>query len=362
METPGEDFQAGDRCQWQVGQPLPPDSEFYMERSAPTTGGTVNRSSTGLTLEAACYEAILQPGSLVRIKGAKQTGKTSLLVRLLHQVAQQQYDVALLRLQALEPATLQDVDALLQWFCQQVTLSLQLPNYLNDYWDDLFGSSISCKSYFEEYLLLQSAQPLVLALDDVDRLFPSIDVADEFLGLLRAWHEDAKTRDVWRKLRLVLSHAADVYIPLNIHKSPFNVGLPIELIPFTQPQIHALADRYGLGLSDSQVGHLWQFVGGQPYLVQLALQAVQQQQITIDQLLSTAATDGIYSDHLRQQWQFLVDNPALADAFASIVRSSVPVEVDLTQASRLQSLGLVTIQGSQAMPSCELYARYFQSL
>jgi hypothetical protein len=238
-----EDFQAGDRRS-ELGHSLPPNSELYIERSMLATSvpsdGISDRTPSSITVEAACYEAILQPGALIRIKGAKQTGKTSLLVRLLHQVSQQNYDVALLSLEAVETSMLQDIDALLQWFCQQVTMALQLPNYLDDYWDDLFGSSISCKSYFEEYLLLQSPEPLVLALDDVDRLFPYVEVADEFLGLLRAWHEDAKTRNVWKKLRLVLTHTADVYIPLNIHKSPFNVGLPIELTAFTQAQIQSL--------------------------------------------------------------------------------------------------------------------------
>jgi hypothetical protein len=356
-KSPEEDFQAGDRPSW-LGDAIPPNSQFYIERSVLAAGGMGDPA----TLEAACCEAILQPGALVRVKGARQMGKTSLLVRLLHQAAQQNSDVALLSLQAVDTPTLQDIDALLQWFCQQVTMALQLPNYLDDYWDDLFGSSISCKSYFEEYLLLQSSQPLVLALDDVDRLFPYVEVADEFLGLLRAWHEDAKTRNVWKKLRLVLSHTMDVYIPLNIHKSPFNVGLPIELTALTLPQIQTLAERYELTLSIEQINQLQQFAGGLPYLTQLALQAMQQQQLSIEQLRSTAAIDSIYSDHLCQQWQILVDNPVLAEAFASIVRSTVPIEVDLAQSSQLQSLGFVTIQGSQAMPSCELYARYFQSL
>jgi hypothetical protein len=278
-----EDFQLGDyRPEW--GNSLLPNSEFYIERPLVTTCDlhdglvhTSDRTPSFLTVEAACHEVILQPGALLRIKGAEQMGKTSLLLRLLHQKAQQNFDVALLSLKAVEPSMLQDIDALLQWFCQQVTVALQLPNYLDDYWDDLFGSSISCKSYFEEYLLLQSSQPLVLALDDVDRLFPYIEVADEFLGLLRAWHEDARTRDTWKKVRLVLSHTADVYIPLNLHKSPFNVGVPIELIGFTQTQVQTLAKRYGILLSTEQLDQLQQRFGGQPCLIQLALQALQKQ-------------------------------------------------------------------------------------
>jgi hypothetical protein len=37
--------------------------------------------------------------------------------------------------------------------------------------------------YFEQYLLAEIKAPLVLALDDVDRLFQYSELADEFFGL-----------------------------------------------------------------------------------------------------------------------------------------------------------------------------------
>jgi len=82
-----------------------------------------------------------------------------------------------------------------------------MPNRLADYWDEQFSTSkMNCTHYFEQYLLAASASPLVLCLDEVERVFDYRDVASDFLGLLRAWHEQARTRNIWRKLRLVVVH------------------------------------------------------------------------------------------------------------------------------------------------------------
>lgn len=329
---------------------LPLDSAFYIERSP---------------IETDCYDAILKPGTLIRIKGSKQMGKTSLLIRILHHAAQHGYQTVMLNLEEIDTTVLQDLDCLLQWFCIQITYTLQLPDRLNDYWDSLFGSAISCKSYFEEYLLVQTPQPLVLALDNVDRLFAYPDVADEFFGLMRAWHEEAKSRQVWQRLRLVVAHSTEVYIPLNIHKSPFNVGVPIELNGLTPDQIQELAQRYGFIGSAQSTAALTTLVGGYPYLVQLTLHYLKQKvdldldNAPLDQLLQFSSAHPVYQDHLQQQWQALEQNPSLAKAFAQVIQSAAPVKLDLTQALKLQSLGLISLQGSQARPSCALYARYF---
>lgn len=165
---------------------VPLDSAFYVERSP---------------IEAECYRAITQPGALIRIKAPRRMGKTSLMARILAEAAKSGYRAVPISFQLADKAIFGDLEKCLQWFCASVGLGLQLPNKLTEYWDTLFGSKISCKVYFEQYLLTAIKAPLVLALDDVDRLFQYPDLADEFFGLLRTWHEEAKNRDIWKKLR-----------------------------------------------------------------------------------------------------------------------------------------------------------------
>ncbi len=106
------------------------------------------------------------------------------------------------------------------------------------------GSKQKCGNYFQRYLLATITSPLTLGLDEVDRVFQYPEIAQEFFGLLRAWHEKGKNEQAWQKLRLVISHSKEVYIPLNINQSPFNVGLPIELPELNHQQINELVQKH----------------------------------------------------------------------------------------------------------------------
>jgi len=112
----------------------------------------------------------------------------------------------------------------------------------------------------------------------VDRVFQYPTIADDFLGLLRAWYEEAGYGDseLWAKLRLVVVHSTEVYIPLNVNQSPFNVGLPIELSEFSAEQVADLARRHGLNWQINMVERLMNIVGGHPYLVRVALYHIAQ--------------------------------------------------------------------------------------
>ena len=253
--------------------------------------------------ETDCYETVLQPGALIRIKAPRQMGKTSLMSRILRHGVEHQYLTVPLSFQLADAAIFSNLDKFLRWFCASVGRRLRLPNKLADYWDEIFGSKDNCTAYFEEYLLPEISAPLVLGLDEVDMVFEHPNIAADFMGMLRAWHESAKTSDLWKKLRLVVVHSTEVYIPMNINQSPFNVGLPIELPEFTPDQVTDLAQRHGLDWGEGEVARLMAMVGGHPYLLRVALYQATRQETTLDELLAVASTEaGPYGDHLRRHW------------------------------------------------------------
>ena len=102
-----------------------------------------------------------------------------------------------------------------------------MSNRLGDYWDtDILGSNDNCTVYFEEYLLPEISKPLVIGLDDVDRIFSYPEVVGDFFGMLRNWHERGKISKIWKDLRLIIAHSTECYIPLDLNQSPFNAGIP----------------------------------------------------------------------------------------------------------------------------------------
>ena len=327
-------------------------------------GGQVNLASAFYVerppIEELCYEAILQPGALIRIKGNRQMGKTSLMTRILHHAKQQGYRTVPLSFQSADEDILADLDKFLKWLCVSVGRKLKLENKLADYWDDNLASKSSCTAYFEEYLLAEFDQPLVLGLDEVDRVFKYPKIAPDLLGLLRVWHEEAKTIEDWNKLRILLLHTTQIPI-FNIYESPFNVGIAIDLPDFNIQQVQDLVQRHRLNWNTAKVEQLMAVIGGHPYLVRVALYHIARQETTLEQLLQAAPTDdGVYHDHLRRLLWNLEQQQELVDAFQKVVATNSPVELESSNAFQLQSMGLVHDQGNAVIPRCDLYRQYFR--
>ncbi len=325
-------------------------SQFYVERTG---------------VEARCYEAIVKPGALIRIKAPRQMGKTSLMSRVLRHAEQRPGEQGALGVtlsfQIADSVIFADLRKFLRWFSASVARRLKLPNKLNDYWDDdIYGSKDNCTAYFEEYILDSLEQPLTLCLDEVDMVFEHPEIAADFFGLLRNWHEMGKTSELWKRFRLVVVHSTEVYIPMNINQSPFNVGLPIELSEFTAEQVQDLAQRHGLNWNTSQIGRLMGMVGGHPYLVRLALYALARQDKTLAELLQEAPTEaGLYGDHLRRHLWNLEQHPQLAAAVRQLVATDGAVKLESVAAFQLNSMGLVDLLGNEVTFRSELYRLYF---
>ena len=325
---------------------VPLDSPLYLEREG---------------VDQLCYDMMMRSGALLRIKAPKQMGKTSLITRILAHGKVNQYKTVYIDLKSVERSIISNLDKFLRWLCVIVGRQLELENCLKDYWDtEILGSNDNCTVYFEEYLLAEIDCPLVFALDSVDRLFAYSEVVEDVLGMLRSWHEKGKTTHRWRQLRLVLAHSTESYIPLDINQSPFNAGVPIELLEFNDQQVLNLAKIYHLDWQYSHLKKLMAMVGGHPHLSSLALYAIATGRLTLDQVLSTASTEtGIYKAHLHQQLQTLKQAPSLAEGFKKVVFSPEPITLDSMQIYKLHSMGLVQQQNNQVIPRCHLYREYF---
>lgn len=308
-----------------------------------------------------CNE-ICKPGALVRIKAPKEMGKTSLLLRVLDHAQKQGYRTVYLNLEQMDQAICADLNRFLRSLCASITRQLQLEPKLDDYWDEDIGSKVSCTLYFRQHLLDQINSPLVLVLDELNQIFEYPYVAKDVLPLLRSWYEEAKRVPIWQNLRLVIAHSTEVYVPLQLNQSPFNVGLATQLFGFTLAQVQQLAQRYSLNWSNGELAkQLIAMVGGHPALIHIALYHLSRGEQPLSQLLITAPTPtGIYHYHLQRHWANLQQRPALFQAFQTLLSTSEPVYLESNFAHQLNSMGLVNQLGNQVTVSCELYRQYFQ--
>ncbi|BAY24400.1 hypothetical protein NIES2100_41950 [Calothrix sp. NIES-2100] len=338
---------------------VPLNSYFYIQR---------------FPIEQRCYEEISKPGSLIRIKAPQQTGKSSLLVKILHQANSQGDMSVTIDFRLAESELFGELNTFLRWFCDNLILEItkenqelqtKLLSQLDEHWNlaRRIGSMKTCMEYFEQYLFPEIPQRLTLALEEVDKVFEYPKIYKDFFGLLRSLHEEAKRRDIWTKLRLVIVHSTEAYVPMNIHQSPFNVGLVVELPEFTQEQVKDLAQRHQLNLSDAEIERLIEMVGGQPFLIRLALYKIANQETTISQLLQTASTtSGIFSNYLRRIESILKQQPQLEAAMKELLFSANSPVFNNEVRYKLRALGLVKLQGDEITLSSELYRQYFQNL
>lgn len=312
-------------------------------------------------IEDRAYQEIKKPGALIRIKAPQEMGKTSLLLRILNHAVHQSYRTITLNFAQIDCAIFSDLDRFLRFLCASATQQLNLEPKLDEYWDEDIGSKVSCSLYFRYYLLEQINSPIVLAFDELNRIFEYPQVAKDVLPLLRSWYEDGKRTPIWQKLRLIVVHSTEIYIPLQFHQSPFNVGLPIQLKSFDLDQVKKLAEKYKLDWQESEEAEqLISLVGGHPALIQIALYHLSHKEITLAQLLKTASTpEGIYHNHLRRQWLTLQQEPELVEFLKILLHTNRPLQLKPIVAYKLNSMGLIRQIGDEAIVSCQLYRSYF---
>ena len=70
-------------------------------------------------------------------------------------------------------------------------------------------------------------------------------------------------------------------------------------------------------------------VAGHPFLVQQALYHLAQQDLDLNQLIQSAATDaGIDRNHLHRHLKNLQEHHQLSTAYAQVVQASTPIELE----------------------------------
>lgn len=320
------------------------NSPFYIERPP---------------IEEDCYREILKPSALIRIKAPRQMGKSSLMARILDRARRQGHRTVNLSFQEADGDIFESLEELLRWLCASIAYDLGLPDQLDAYWAGPLAKKQKCSNYLTDHIFPQVQVPLVLGMDEVDQVFQYPKIARDFFGMLRAWHEK-KNDPAWQRLRLVITHSKEVYVPLDINQSPFNVGLAIELPEFSALQVQDLAQRHGLSLSPPQLQQLMGLLGGHPFLIRVALYALARGSITLGRFLAIAPTqEGPYQEHLRHHLENLQNHPELQRAMGRVVTARGPVKINDEASFKLKSMGLIRIKGDTVEPLGDLYRRYF---
>lgn len=318
--------------------------KFYIERHADTQ----------------LQREISKVGSTTTIRASRQTGKSSLLVRGVNYAKQHGAQVVTVDLQRIDTDRLTSPDLFLRDFAEVIVRKLRLDvAEVEKAWRGSLGPQDKLTYLMEDYILPETDAPIVLALDEVDRLL-QLPFHTDFFGLLRSWHNSRALAEEWDKLNLVMIISTEPYMLIaDVNQSPFNVGLKIYLDDFNREQMWDLNRRHGSPVATADFAHWVALLGGHPYLTRKALYTLVSENLSWSDLMHVATADhGPFGDHLRRHLWLLRDEPELRAAFKQVIEhQTYPAEMALF---RLLQAGLVKGSGEAYTCRCELYRMYFK--
>src|SRR5205085_9560526 len=107
----------------------------------------------------------------------------------------------------------------------------------------------------------------------------------------------------WARLTLCIAYATEAHLFIkDMNQSPFNVGTRLLLDDFNADQIAEMNRRYGTPLhTPGEKTRFFDFVGGNPYLVQRGLEVLATDKVSLTALEASAESDdGVFGDTLRR--------------------------------------------------------------
>jgi hypothetical protein len=324
---------------------MDPESQLYVTRPS----------------DEVALSTIQRQGVTITIKGPRQMGKSSLLMRTMDAALNAGKQVGFIDFQLFDRNILKNADRFYQNFCGTIADQLGLPNSAEEFWQRSGGNVQRCTRYMQLHILKPLGEPLLLAMDEVDRMFDA-DFGTDFFSMLRSWHNNRALPmyKIWKQFDLALVTATEPYhLIADLNQSPFNVGEVIALKDFNAEQVTDLNQRHGSPLTSAQEQQLMTLLEGHPYLVRRALYLLAKPQITVADLFKTASTDrSPFRDHLSYHLFRIYDKQELVQSLLQIIRTHTCP--DERVARLLLAAGLVRRQDERLVPRCQLYADYFQ--
>ncbi len=322
---------------------VPLDSEFYIRREADDR-----------------LDRLLddQHAHMVIIRGARQSGKSSLLTRARARSKQAGSPNCYLDFQMIDDDRFESLDRLLRYLAAKLAREFGTALKPGDVWDDDLGAKESLTLFLEDAILPADGQPqLTVCLDEADKVF-HYPYRKSFFAMLRAWHEKTRRGEPgWVSTNIVFTYSTDPSRWIdNPNQSPFNVATKLDLPDFSEEAVGQLAELHP---NPPEARRLVDLLGGQPFLTRTALYLIAHEGWSWRRLDHEGASlDGPFAPHLRYLQSIVESRESLKQALRQCLAGRCDSEADF---QILCAAGIIKGDSrAEVSTRCELYQRYFE--
>ncbi|NET27539.1 AAA family ATPase [Okeania sp. SIO1I7] len=289
---------------YKVGGSLPMNAPTYVVRQADRT----------------LYQALKQ-GDFCYILNARQMGKSSLMVRMIHHLNHEGHHCAAIDLTQIgsENVTVEQwykglaVDLLRSFRLMKKFNLIKLKTWWNDRLDI---SPVQRLSQFIEDILLvelnnendKSIKKVFIFLDEVDTILSLKFPVNDFFALIRSCYNKRTIDPESRCQNLTFAFfgvATPSELMTDIRKTPFNIGQAVELESFktheAQPLLYGITEK--VSNPQTMLQEILNWTGGQPFLTQKLCQLIRNSEIPIPINGETEWIENLVQEKIIKNWE-----------------------------------------------------------
>lgn len=345
-----------------ISEPLPPNSPYRLLLKARDKDRDI---VIGVDH---CYQGTCQGKRLLKIKGSDKSGKTSEIIYLTAKFVEKSYEVVKIDFDNMDIAKLKNRKLLMNSYIRDISRQLDIKLENEDCWkerikeDPCEGSKEKLKEIIKDFSSKNKSKSkfLVLIVENMDKLLGYPETAECFYSLTRNIFE--KLKDI----RQIITYSTNCYLDINEAESPFNVGESITLCGFDAKDIQQLNEKHYIDLSRENIDSLIDWMGGHPYLWQLALPYFKKPKFRVEDFKKGTITNyGKYKSFLKNIRNSLSNNKELTKSFIELLNTNSSVELDIDVSYILEGIGLIKRDlrdkdRDRWIISCQMYKVFFQ--